>query len=72
MRVVEVKKDKPDPKVTGRPAENMGNVSVADFVNQAERGLSVQTVEIDEISVAASAPLLSMPGDLSLGSKRYV
>ena len=70
--IVEVKKDKPDPKVTGRPAENMGNVSVADFVNQAERGLSIQTVEMDEISVAASAPLLSMIGDLSLGSKRYV
>ena len=54
--IVEVKKDKPDPKVTGRSAENMGNVSVADFVNQAERGLNIQTVEMEEISVAASAP----------------
>ena len=43
----------------------MGNVSVADFVNQAERGLSIQTVEMDEIRVAASAPLLSMIESLS-------
>jgi len=73
--IVEVKKDKPDPKVTGRSAENMGNVSVADFVNQAERGLNIQTVEMEEISVAASAPLLSMIGDLSphiTGSKKQI
>ena len=50
----------------------MGNDSVADFVNQAERGLSIQTVEMYEISVADSAPLLSMTGDLFLVSKRYV
>jgi len=53
----------------------MGNVSVADFVNQAERGLNIQTVEMEEISVAASAPLLSMIGDLSphiTGSKKQI
>lgn len=73
--IVEVKKDKPDPKVTAMPAENTGNVSVADFVNQAERGLNIQTVEMEEISVAASAPLLSMIGDLSphiTGSKKQI